>query len=98
MNYVATVENASIKARIKWDENSIASKRQQIKSFEDLPNPTSIKEKQSELYSKHKPKECTFQPKLSEFIYSINSSTQTKKLIKRPKSAKTIKSEDIERF
>lgn len=52
----------------------------------------------SELWTKHKPKECTFQPKLSEFIYSLNATTQTKKMIKRPKSAKTIKTEDIERF
>lgn len=98
MTYVNTVETNILKARVKLDETSIANKRQNIKTFEDLPNPTSIKEKQSELYSKHKPKQCTFKPKLSEFIYSLDNSTKTKKLIKRPKSAKNISTEEIERF
>lgn len=48
--------------------------------------------------SKYKVKECTFKPKLSEFIYSLDNSTKTKKLVKRPKSAKNISTEEIERF
>jgi len=68
MNNISTKETEQIKTRVKWDETSIANKRQQVKNFEDLPNPSSYKEKQSELYSKHKSKECTFKPSMSEFI------------------------------